>query len=172
MDFDWKTLVSSIAPTLATALGGPLAGAAVSALSQSLLGKKDGTEKEISTVLQTASPEILLQVKKADQEFAVKMKELDINVEKLVYDDRADARKRESTVKDSINKTLAFMIVGAFIALIGSVVLGWAKVDSVLAGTLVGYLSAKCEQVLAYYFGSSKGSSQKTELLAKAGPVT
>jgi hypothetical protein len=38
-------------------------------------------------------------------------------------------------------------------------------------GTLIGYLSAKSEQILAYYFGSSKSSDHKTELLAKAPSV-
>ena len=41
----------------------------------------------------------------------------------------------------------------------------------VLAGTLVGHLSAKCEQVLAYYFGSSRSSDRKTELLAQAPAI-
>ena len=61
-------------------------------------------------------------------------------------------------------------MVGAFIAMVGATLAGFAKVESVLAGTLVGYLSAKCEQVLAYYFGSSKGSEQKSALLAAANP--
>ncbi len=171
MDFDWKSIVSAVAPTIATAFGGPLAGAGVAAISQAILGKKDGTEKEIALALQGATPEVLAAIKKADQEFAVKMKELDIDLERMVYDDRADARTREALVKDNMNKTLAFMIVGGFLALVGSCVLGWAKIDSALAGTLVGYLSAKAEQVLAYYFGSSKGSDQKTGLLAKAQPI-
>jgi hypothetical protein len=33
MEFDWKSIVSTIAPTIATALGGPLAGAGVAAAS-------------------------------------------------------------------------------------------------------------------------------------------
>ncbi len=37
-----------------------------------------------------------------------------------------------------------------------------------LAGALVGYVSAKAEQVIAYYFGSSSGSEQKTEIMGKA----
>lgn len=171
MDFDWKSVISSVAPTLATALGGPLAGAAVSAISEALFGKKDASEREISAILKTADPELLIKLKQVDNEFALKMKELDINLEKFSYDDRANARMRESTVRDNTNKILAYSIVGAFIALVGATILGQAKVDSVLAGTLVGYLSAKCEQVLAYYFGSTRGSDKKTDLLAKAEAI-
>ena len=56
----------------------------------------------------------------------------------------------------------------AAVTLVGSPATTQAQVDSVLAGTLVGYLSAKAEQVLAYYFGSTKGSADKTALLADA----
>ena len=87
------------------------------------------------------------------------------------FKDRDSAREREIGVKDSTNKILAFVIVGAFVCLAASTLLGYAKVESALAGTLVGYLSAKCEQVLAYYFGSSRGSAQKTELLARAPAI-
>jgi len=55
--------------------------------------------------------------------------------------------------------------------LVGATLLGAAKVDGALAGTLVGYLSAKAEQVLAYYFGSTAGSARKTELLAQSAPI-
>jgi len=171
MDFDWKAIVGSVAPALATALGGPLAGAAVGAISQSLLGKKDASETDIAKALQSADPEILLKLKQADQEFAAKMQELDISLEKLVVDDRTSARQREVGVKDNTNRILAYTVVGAFIALVGATILGYAKVDSVLAGTLVGYLSAKCEQVLAYYFGSTRSGDRKTELLAKAESI-
>jgi hypothetical protein len=66
---------------------------------------------------------------------------------------------------------LAYAVVGGFLALVGSTLLGFANVDSALAGTLVGYLSAKAEQVLAYYFGSTRGSAEKTALLARANPI-
>lgn len=75
---------------------------------------------------------------------------------------------REGKIQDRTNRNLAYMIVGAFIAVAVTVLLGFAKVESVLAGTFVGYLSAKCELVLAYYFGSSRGSERKTEIMAAA----
>ena len=75
------------------------------------------------------------------------------------------------TVQDRTPRVLAYLVVGAFIGVIIGVLSGWGKADSVLAGTLIGYLSAKAEQVIAYYFGSSSGSAEKTRLLAKADAV-
>ena len=68
-------------------------------------------------------------------------------------------------VKSQLVPTLAVVIVGSFIGVTVGTLLGYTKIDSVLAGTLVGYLSAKAEQVIAFYFGSSNGSRAKDLML-------
>ena len=40
-------LIGSVAPTIATALGGPVAGMAVKAVSNALFGHENGTEDDI-----------------------------------------------------------------------------------------------------------------------------
>ena len=55
-----------------------------------------------------------------------------------------------------------------FFGTVGYVLTGQAQVESALAGALVGYVSARAEQVIAYYFGSSSGSKQKTGIMGKA----
>lgn len=169
---DWKATISAIAPTIATALGGPLAGLAVDAIGKAL-GLETPTVEAVKTAFSQGNltADQIVQLKSAEQALKVKMRELDIDEAQLVISDRDSARKREMSVQDKTNRNLAYIVVGAFLALVGSTILGYAKVDSVLAGTLVGYLSAKCEQVLAYYFGSSKSSDRKTELLAQAPAI-
>ncbi|MBI5874897.1 MAG: hypothetical protein HZB81_03470 [Deltaproteobacteria bacterium] len=114
---DWKSIVGSVAPTIATALGGPLAGMAVSAISQAVLGKPDADEAEIGeAIVKSNNPEILLKLKTAEQEFAAKMKQLDIDMEKIAADDRASARQREVAVKDTTPRNLAYLYtVGYFV---------------------------------------------------------
>lgn len=171
---DWKAIVGTVAPWIATAATGPLGGMAVSAIADAL-GVSDKTEEAIKQAITGATPEQMLALKKADQEFAIKMKELGFaemkDMEALAVQDRDSARKRETSVKDNTNKVLAYIVVLSFVAVVGFTLAGMAKAESVLAGTLIGYLSAKAEQVLAYYFGSTSGSKAKTELLAKANPV-
>ncbi len=168
---DWKALVATVAPWIGTALGGPLGGAAVGAIADAL-GLSDKTEASIKSALSGVTPEQLLAIKSADQAFAIKLQELGYqntkDIEALAAGDRDSARKREMTVQDWTPRVLAYLVVGAFIGVIIGVLGGWGKADSVLAGTLIGYLSAKAEQVIAYYFGSSSGSAEKTRLLAKA----
>lgn len=165
---DW---LKNIAPTLATVLAGPLAGLAVEAIGNAI-GMTDATKEKISDALQTGqlSGEQIIALKRAEIDMKAKEQEFGFKFEELVFKDRDSARQREMAVKDNTNKILAYTIVGSFVAMVTGTLMGWAKVDSVLAGTLVGYLSAKAEQVLAYYFGSTKGSADKTKLLADSKP--
>lgn len=169
---DWLGTVKAIAPTVASALGGPLAGAAVAALGN-ILGVSDATQETIKTVIENGqmTPDHIAEIRKLELQYQNDEKERAFRYSELEFKDRNSARQREAAVKDSTNQILAYAVVGSFVAVVAGTLLGISKVDSVLAGTLVGYLSAKAEQVLAYYFGSSAGSDKKTELLAKAPPV-
>lgn len=167
---EFTDIVKTVAPWIGTALGGPLGGMAVEALGNAM-GLETKTIDSVKQAIAGATPEQMLALKQADQNFALQMQKLGFDhydkLAELDVKDMDSARNREIQTKDGTNTVLAYTIVGAFIAMVGSVLLGASKVDSVLAGTLVGYLSAKCEQVLAYYFGSSRSSDRKTEILAQ-----
>lgn len=170
---DWKALIGTVAPWIATALTGPLGGMAVTAAADAL-GLSDKTESALKQALSGVTPEQMLALKNADQAFQLRMQELGFAhiqaLEQIAFQDRDSARKRESTVGDKTNRNLAYTIIAAFIAMAIGTLMGWAKADSVLAGTIIGYLSAKAEQVLSYYFGSTSGSAEKSRLLAQAPP--
>jgi hypothetical protein len=170
---DWKNLVRTVAPGLATALGGPLAGAAVQTISTAVLGKPDGTEEEVAIAVASGGADALLKLKEAENAFAIKMKELGVDLEKVHAGDRNSAREREVKTGDVWTpRILAATIIGGFLAMVASVLLGKVTgiTDPVAAGmigTLIGYVSAKADQVVSYYFGSSAGSAAKTDLLAR-----
>lgn len=100
-----------------------------------------------------------LEIKRMESEGEFKFAELDVK-------DKDSARQREVGTKDKVNRNLAYLIVGAFVGVIIATLAGYSKTDSVLAGTLIGYLSAKAEQVVSYYFGSTHSSSQKNDTIA------
>lgn len=169
---DWMTTLKSLAPTVASAILGPLGGVAVAAIGN-LLGVSDATQDKIAQAIQSGqlTPEQIGKLKELELQYQENERERGFKYSELEFKDRDSARNREAQTGDSTNKVLAYTITGSFIAMVGATLLGYTKIDSVLAGTLVGYLSAKAEQVLAYYFGSSSGSKQKTELLARADPI-
>lgn len=168
---DLLKIVGAVAPTIATAIGGPLGGMAMKVVADVLGLPADSSEKDVSKAMAAATPDQLLALKQADQDFAVRMRELDIDLEKITASDRDSARRREAQVRDWMPRVLAFVIVAGFMGTVFMVLLGYVEgmKDPLMAttvGTLIGFVSAKAEQVVAYYFGSSSSSQQKTQLLA------
>lgn len=160
-------LVRTVAPSIASAVGGPLAGMATKAISEALLGKPDGTEEELAQAATKATPEQLLALKKAENDFALQMRELDIDLERIAGADRDSARNREIKTKDWTPKFLAGGItVGYFGVLFymlthGLPTTGGSEAMLVMLGTLGTAFGG----VMAYYFGSSAGSKEKTEAM-------
>lgn len=162
-----RQIIAAVAPTLGTALGGPF-GALAGATIAKALGGDPNVPAETEAALEAQSPETLLALKKANQDFEIRLNELGIEKERLVFDDRKDARARDAKLGgDATTKALAYVVIGAFVAMAFSVLYGWAVAESTLMGTIIGYMSAKAEQVISYYFGSSMGSKHKTDALAE-----
>jgi hypothetical protein len=183
MAFDLKTALSSIAPTIATMLGGPLAGTAVAAL-EGAFGLAPGSGQDaITKVVQTGmTPDTIAAVRAADQKHAEIMAQQGIDLQKLNADheaamasidagDRDSARKREMSVRGYTTPALAWLVVGASMALGTGVVMGYVTKDpsqATIVGTVIGYVFNEAKTVLSYYFGSSASSDRKTELMAKS----
>ena len=161
-----KSVVKAVAPTLGTALGGPLGGAAARAIADKLLGNPNAGEKELEAALLGASPDQLVALKKADQDFAVSMEKLGVDLEQIHADDRGSARAREMALKDRTPTILAIMVLAAFFGYIGAVTFLKHNADIGLVNVAVGWLGGTASSVVAYYFGSSSGSKQKTDLMA------
>lgn len=167
---DWKTLLGQIAPTLATALGGPLAGAATSYLSNKLLGKPDGTQDDLAAIIQGATPEQLLAIKQADNEFKSKMAELGVKVQELDAGDRASARELASARGIVPQVSISLLFLGGYFGLMVAIIGGWAHIPTEyhdLSVTLIGVLTAGVPQVLNFWLGSSHGSQKKDAAIAK-----
>lgn len=169
----WKAVISTVAPALATALGGPLAGMAVGAIGSALGLGESASEEQISNALQRPTSEQLLALKKADQDFAIRMRELDVDVQRIHQADRDSARQREANTGDMWTpRVLAAVTLFAFLACVWFVfsqkLTGMDAAQIALIGGVVGYASAKADTVIAYYFGSSSGSEEKNRLLFAA----
>ena len=171
---DWKKIVGAVAPTIATALGGPLAGLGIKALSEALLGRSDGTEDDISKALATAGTADMVKLREIDAQFAAQMKALDVDLERISAADRDSARSREVKSGDAWTpRVIGCLALGGFLWAVYWVLSGQVQgmtdpTTVALVGTLVGYVSAKADQVVSYYFGSSAGSARKTEAMTEA----
>jgi hypothetical protein len=172
-------LLRTVAPTVATALGGPLAGTAVRFLADKLLGDPDAPLEDVARALQTATPEQLIQIKQIDTAFALEMKKADIALEQSHMADTQNAR----AVHGGDGKVfwLGIIILVTFAGTMGAAMWGsWKLLTNGMTvvdvgvvaalfgflGTVVGYIAAQAQQVVNYYFGSSSGSKTKTDALA------
>lgn len=161
-------LLAQVAPTVATALGGPLAGLAVKTLSEAMFGHQDASESDVSAALMSATPEQLQKLKETDATFKLKMKELDIDLEKIAAGDRDSARNMQIRTNDWIPRAMAIMVTFGFFG-----ILAWLLVRGVPPSgseTLIymlGALGTAWTGIVQFYFGSSAGSKAKTDALAQ-----
>jgi hypothetical protein len=160
---DW---LKQIAPTIATAMGGPLAGMAVSAISKAIGVDPDKVGDLISN--NKLSAEQIAQVKIAEIELQKQANDLGLNFEKLEVEDRKSARDMQATTKSIVPPLLAGTVTVGFFGIMG--MMFFNKIDSTNPAILMmlGSLGTAWTGIISYYFGSSAGSQAKTDLLSKA----
>jgi hypothetical protein len=95
------------------------------------------------------------------------MRELDIDLERISNEDRDSARNREVSLRDWTPRVLAGLItVGYFGVLFWMLRFGLPNTGSSEALlVMLGALGTAWGGVVAYYFGSSAGSKEKTEAM-------
>jgi len=159
---DW---LKQIAPTIATALGGPLAGMAVSAISKAIGVDPEQVGDLISS--NKLSAEQIAQVKLAEIELQKQAQELGLNFEKLEVEDRKSARDMQSATRSMMPPLLAGAVTIGFFSIM--VMMFFNKIDANNPAILMmlGSLGTAWTGIIAYYFGSSAGSQAKTDLLSK-----
>ena len=147
-----KNLVGTVAPTLGQALGGPMGGMAANMIAD-VLGCKN-EPKEIQKAIDNATPEQMLQLKKAETEFEIKMKELEVDVFKLETADIQDARGKFS--KDWTARIIGIFVVGGFMGYIFLVTIQPPEQNSeALINLVLGYLGGLASAIISFYFGAS-----------------
>ena len=164
---EWLT---QIAPGIATALGGPLAGLAVTAISKAL----GIDEKDVQSTIESSklSAEQLASLKQAEIELQAKAQELGLDFEKLATDDRKSARDMQISTKSFVPALLSVLIVVAW-ALIQYFLLTHIIAQEMreLVARVLGTLDGALMLVLSFYFGSSSSSQNKDELLHRSTPT-
>ena len=165
---EWKKIVGSVAPALATALGGPLAGVAVKTIATQVLGKADATEQDVEQAVLGADPQTLIKLREVDNEFKAMLVNAGIKLEEIAASDRANARDREIKTGDHWTpRVLAAAVV------VGWFVIQWYLLKHVVPVEMreiimrsLGTVDMALGLVLGYYFGSSASSRQKNDIIA------
>jgi hypothetical protein len=157
--------LSGIAPTLASAILGPLGGVAVSALGK-IFGIDGATTAEVAKVFQDGklTPEQLSAIKALEMKYQAEEKERGFRYAELEYKSTVDARDMQKVTKSYFPATLStFVTVGFFSILITMLVWDYKPTEPLLV--MLGALGAAFAAVVNFWLGSSAGSQRKSELL-------
>lgn len=170
---DWKTLIGTVAPWIGTALGGPLGGMAVEAAANAL-GVSEKTTDAVKQALSGVTPEQMLALKQADQNFSTQMQSLGFaqikDLEAIAAGDRLDARKMQTNSPSPVPAMLSVGVTLGYFGILIGMMLGVFKVsDSQALLLMLGSLSTAWGAVMAFWFGTTRDSGRKTELLAGKG---
>ena len=158
-----------IAPTIASALGGPLAGLAVTVLSKSL----NVAPHEVNDIIQSnkLNADQIAQVKLAELELQRQAQELGLDFAKIEVADSVSARNMEMATKSNIPAILAAITTVGFFGIL--ILLFFNKVDPSNNALMImlGSLGTAWTGVIGFYFGSSAGSQAKDKLLYNSKPT-
>jgi len=171
---DFMGILKGLAPTVASALLGPLGGVAVAAIGK-IIGVDDATTVEISKAFQEGkiTPEQIAEIKKLELQYQNEEKERGFKYAELEFKDRDSARQMQMATKSVVPATLTTIIVALVLGFEGSIMFNGlpANVSEIVAGRILGTLDASLMMVLAYWFGTTRSSSEKTSIIAQSQPV-
>ena len=162
--------LESIAPTIATAMGGPLAGMAVEAISKAIGVDPSEVQNTINSGKMTADQIASLQT--AEIALKARAQEMGLDFEKLAVADRASARQMQMTTGSFVPPLLSVLVVVAWATI--QYFLLTHVIDPTmreLVARVLGTLDGALMLVLSFYFGSSAGSQAKDTMLHQSSPT-
>lgn len=165
MGFDWRSTLGAIAPTIATALGGPLAGVATKYVAGKLLGDEDA---DIESILQSPSPDQLIALKTIDAEFKKFCLDNKLKLETAEIADKQNARvENKHSIMPAILSIGLTIVIGLIVCALFYVEPpeGSREVLYMLLGAAVREWAG----AMQFWFGTTRSSQQKD--LMNAGGI-
>ena len=168
---NWQDVLKTLAPTVASAVLGPLGGVAVAAIGN-ILGVSDATQDKIAEAIKTGqlTPEQIGELKKLELQYQENEKERGFKYAELAFQDRDSARK--ANVAGNTQRPLFWLSILLLTGTLGAE--GYTlfnglspTVTDMVAGRVLGLMDAVALMVLTYWYGTSNGSAIKTDLLAQ-----
>jgi hypothetical protein len=98
-----------------------------------------------------------------------------IEAQRLAVEDTANARKRETDLRNTVGVYTQNIFAGVAIVALIALIYIWVFIpiqpeNKDMLYMLLGYLSAIVMQIFSYWFGSSEGSQRKDQFINKQTP--
>ena len=163
---NWLT---QIAPTIATCLGGPLAGLAVTALSKLFGVAPDQVQSMIND--NKLSADQIAAVQQEEIRFKEQTQALGLNFEQLAVEDRKSARDMQTTTQSIIPPLLSILVTVGFFGILAYLMVTPTDTTNTPLMIMLGSLGTAWTGIIAFYFGSSAGSQKKDAMLYNSTPA-
>jgi len=163
---NWLT---QIAPTIATCLGGPLAGLAVTALSKLFGVAPDQVQSMIND--NKLSADQIAAVQQEEIRFKEQTQALGLNFEQLAVEDRKSARDMQTTTQSIIPPLLSILVTVGFFGILAYLMVTPTDTANTPLMIMLGSLGTAWTGIIAFYFGSSAGSRAKDQMLFESTPA-
>ena len=150
-------LLKSLAPTIASAAGGPMAGMPVKMAAKKLGLPDTATANEIEDLIERDRDKAVM-VREADKEFKDYIREMEIDLEsfKTEVEDRKDARENFATDwTPKVFSVLTLLLYGAFVMIV--TLMPHDQNDETIISLVLGQLSGILGTAAAFFYGGSSG---------------
>lgn len=167
---NWLETLKTLAPTVATALGGPLAGAAVSALG-GILGVPDATQATIGNLFKDGqlTAENLAEIRKLELQYQNDEKERGFKYSELEFKNQDSARQMQIATHSKMPGTLTILVTIGFFSILALLFFHPELKGNEIVMVMVGQLSAVWAGCVSFYTGTTYSSASKNSLLSAKG---
>ncbi len=159
-------ILKTLAPTVASAFLGPLAGPVIAAAGE-IFGISEPTQDKIAAVIESGqmTGEQVARLRELEIRLKGEEAERGFKYAELEFKDRDSARQMQIATRSYTPEVLSWLIIGATLALEGYVLTQGipAQVSDIVAGRILGTLDMAFGTVLAFWLGSSYGSRMKDQ---------
>ena len=168
--FNFGNIIGSVAPVIGKAIMGDFGGAinvGLEAFGITPSGNKKNDKNTLERAIRDATPDQLLKLKIADNEFELNMVKIGIDIEKIAADDRSSARIMKIETGNIMTDIIGVGIMMGFFFILYFMFSNPDSSNRAL-DIMLGSLGTMATAVVTFYFGSSAGSRKKDDNSRKA----
>ena len=164
--------LAGLAPTIASALLGPLGGVAVAGLGR-IFGIDNATQKDIAAQFEAGklTPEQLSAIKVLEMQYQNDEKERGFRYSELEFKDRDSARDMQKVTQSAVPAVLTYLLTFGFFGILGMMFYHPDVKDSPPLMIMLGSLGTAWTGACAFWFGTTRSSQNKDAMLANSTPV-
>ena len=163
--------LTTVAPTLASMVLGPMGGVAVAGIGK-IFGLDNDTTDAITKHIAEGNitPDQLAEIRKLEMQYQNDEKERGFRYAELQFKDTDSARVMQAATRSSTPTSLTYLVTIGFFIVLAAMLYDSKVANSPPVLMMLGALGSEFAAVCKFWFGSTSGSDRSQELLANSIP--